>query len=164
MKINLFFFCILSAFHGFAQNDVLVLEKRGQNLKSYAAGVEITMETIYHQWFTGTIEALLHDTVYINGLSFHYREIASIRLEHKKLNFASDGSLLMVAGGGVLFLGAVNGIYRKDKAKDWYTPVSFITAGSLLILGILLKLSQYGHYNIGKKYTLQYLALSADKK
>ena len=162
-KLLLLFFLFLSV-HGYAQTDVLILEKKGANVKTFAAGTDITLETIYNQWFSGTIEALRNDTVFLNGIGFHYKEIAAIRAERTKLNYRTDGSLLVAAGGGVLLLGAVNGLYRKDQAKDWYTTTSFITAGSLLILGILILKSQYKTYTLGKKYTVEYLALSAGKK
>jgi hypothetical protein len=143
---------------------VLVLEKNGENVKTFAASMDITMETIYNQWFSGTIEAIRHDSLYINGAAFHYKEIAVIRRERTKLNYQTDGSLLMIAGGGVLLLGAVNGLYRSDPARKWFTPTSFITAGGLLLLGFFIRKSQFQKYRLGKKYSLQYLALGADKK
>jgi hypothetical protein len=164
MKKTCLLFMFLSALFAQAQTDVLVLEKNGENVKTYAAGMEITMETIYNQWFTGTIDAIRHDSLFINGSSFHYKEIAMIRRERTKINYQTDGSLLMVAGAGVLLLGTVNGIYRKDPAKKWFTPAGFITAGSLLLLGFFVRKSQFQKYRIGKKFTLQYLALSAEKK
>ena len=157
-------FCLCSFLYSFAQTDVIVLEKKGENVKTYAAGMQINFATIYNQWFEGTIEAIHHDTIFINGLAFNYKEIAIIRKDRSKLNYRTDGALLMIAGGGVLLLGAVNGLIRGDQVKDWYSSVSFITAGSFLLLGIFLTKSAYKDYRMGKKYTLQYLALGADKK
>ncbi len=164
MKKLLLFFTMSTALYSQAQTDVLVLEKRGENVKTFATGMDMTMETIYNQWFNGTIEAIRNDSIFINGIAFHYKEIAVIRRERTKLNYQTDGSLLIIAGGGVLLLGAVNGLRRSDPAKSWYTPGSFITAGSLLLLGIFIRLSQFQKYHLGRKYTLQYLALGANKK
>ena len=164
MKHLLICILLLTSIRSEAQTDVIILEKNGENVKTYAAGVEITMETVYNQWFTGTIELLRNDSIFINGMPFHYKEIASIRRERTSINYQTDGSLLMVAGGGVLLLGAVNGLYRHDKASTWFAPASFITAGSFLILGFLIRKSQFKTYHIGKKYSIQYLALSAGKK
>ena len=55
------------------------------------------------------------------------------------LNYAADGSILMVAGAGVFVLGAVNGMIRKDPADVWYTTTSYITGGALLVGGWLLR-------------------------
>jgi hypothetical protein len=158
------FLSILLALHVHAQSDVIVLEKKGVNVKTYATGMDINMQTIYNQWFTGSIEAIRHDSLFVNGIAFHYKEIAAIRMERKKLDYETDGSLLIIAGGGVLLLGAVNGLYRHDQAKTWYTTGSFITAAALLATGFFIKGSRIKKYQLGRKFTLQYLALGADKK
>lgn len=164
MKHLLVVIFLIASVSSKAQTDVIILEKNGENVKTYAAGVDITMQTIYNQWFSGTIELIRNDSIFLNGMPFHYKEIAGIRRERTSINYQTDGSLLMVAGGGVLLLGAVNGLYRHDKASKWYAPASFITAGSFLILGFLIRKSQFKTYHIGKKYSVQYLALSTGKK
>jgi hypothetical protein len=143
---------------------VLILEKNGENVKTYATGMSITMETIYHQWFDGVITAIRHDSIFVNDYPFHYKEIATIKKERRGLNYEADGYILMIAGGGVLLLNAVNGAYRGDNAKTWYSSGSFITAGSLLVGGFLLTRLRSRDYHIGKKFTLEYLALDLDKK
>ncbi|HSZ85245.1 MAG TPA: hypothetical protein VK787_04395 [Puia sp.] len=162
-KLFFIFFSVLNL-HLAAQTNVVILEKNGENVKTYAAGVEITFETIYHQWFDGVITAVRHDSVFVNDYPFHYREIATIKAERKGLNYSEDGVLLMIAGGGVLLLNAVNGAYRGDKAKSWYTSGSIITAAALLVGGFLLTKSRFKTYHLGKKFTLEYLALDLDKK
>jgi hypothetical protein len=163
MKEVFLLICLFASVSVYAQTDVFVLEKKGENVKTFAAGTEIALETVYQQWFEGTIEAIRHDSVFINGIAFHYKEIAAIRLNRNKLNYRTDGTLLMAAGGGVLVLGAVNGLYRGDPAKSWYAPASYITAGGLLLLGYLILRSANKTYTLGGKYTLEYLALSANK-
>jgi hypothetical protein len=164
MKKFLFIFFSVLGLHLGAQTNVVILEKNNENVKTYATGMEITFETIYHQWLDGVITAIRHDSIFINDYPFHYKEIATIRSERKGLNYSEDGVLLMVAGGGVLLLNAVNGAYRGDKAKSWYTSGSIITAAALLVGGFLLTKSRFKKYHLGKKYTLEYLALDLDKK
>jgi hypothetical protein len=164
MKKWCFIFLGMLYLHADAQTNVIILEKNGANVKTYATGMEISFETVYHQWFTGVITAVRHDSVFINDFPFDYREIATISAERKSLNYSEDGVLLMIAGGGVLLLGAVNGAYRGDNAKSWYTSGGFITAGSLLAGGFLLTRARFKKYHLGKKYTLEYLALDLDKK
>ncbi len=162
MKKYLLLFYILP-FSSLAQSDVLELKKHGANQKVYAPGMSFTMETIYHQWLDGTITAIRNDSVFLNGIPFHYKEIARIRSERKKFNYTTNGTILLVAGGGVLLLGAVNGLYRGDQFKDWYKPSGFITAGAFIALGLLMRSAAYRKYTLGKKYSLAYLALSANK-
>ncbi len=146
-----------------AQRDVLVLEKNGSNIKTYSEGIDITVETIYHQWFDGIITAVRHDSVFINGFPFHYKEIAAVKRDRKKLNYEADGVLLMAAGAGVVILGAVNGWYRGDNVGKWYTSTSFTTAGALIIGGYFLSKARYKYYNLGTKYTLNYISLDPNK-
>jgi hypothetical protein len=164
MKKLFLFFLVITAMHTRAQTNLLVLEKNGENVKTYSAGVDITIQTIYHQWFDGVITAIRNDSIFVNGFPFHYKEIEVIRKDRKKLNYEADGVLLMVAGGGVILLGAVNGLYRGDKAGSWFSTTSYITAAALLVGGYLLARSRYKYYRIGKKYTLDYLALDLNRK
>ena len=71
---------------------------------------------------SGTLTALRNDSVFINNIPFHYNEITTMRIERTKLNYAGDGTLLIIAGVGVLVLNTINGIYRKDDARNWFSP------------------------------------------
>lgn len=167
LRMKIFFLICFTAIdlHAFTQTNVVILEKDGANVKTYATGMNITFETIYHQWLGGVITAIRHDSLFINDYPFNYKEIAAIRAERKQLDYSSFGVLFMIAGGGVLLLNAVNGAYRGDKANTWYTSGSFITAGALLVGGFLLtRIRGYKDYHLGKKYTLEYFALDLDKK
>jgi len=166
MKRLLLIFFILP-FFCFAQpaqsDDVFELLKNGAHVKTFSTGMYISIQTIYDQWLEGNITAIRHDSIFLSGNPFHYKEITGIRIERTKLNYTTDGVLLMIAGGGVLVLGAVNGLYRGDAPKDWYKPASYITAAALLILGYVLIKSKYKKYIFGKKYTLSYLELNPNK-
>lgn len=145
-----------------AQSDVLVLQKNGQNILSYVPGKPIMLQTIYDQWFDGYVTALRNDSVFINNIPFHYKEIRAIRREREKLNYVQDGTLLMIAGGGVVALNVINGLYRKDKAGQWFSTGGWIAAGALLGGGYLLRKANKKIYPIGKKYQLHYLDLHND--
>lgn len=86
-----------------------------------------------------------------------------MRVERTKLNYGGDGSLLIIAGVGVLALNTINGIYRKDDAKNWFSATGWITAGALILGGILLKKARIKTYPLGKKYGLHYLDLHSGK-
>ena len=51
--------------------------------QAYTIGDPMSFETIYGQWFSGTIQDLHHDTVYIAGQAFNYNEIAVIRRDEQ---------------------------------------------------------------------------------
>jgi hypothetical protein len=159
MKKMILIFSFLPLFC-IAQTDVIILLRHGAHLRTYTPGMAIQLETVYNQWLGGTITIIRHDSLFLDGIPFHYKEIMALKRDRTKLNYATDGILLMIAGGGVLVLGAVNGLIRSDPPKYWYTPASFITAGSLLGLGIFLRASRSKQYLLGKKYSLEYLAVS----
>ena len=158
-----FLLALLIPLFGFSQSDLLMLNKNSAHELTFATGMHFNFETTYQQWFEGTITAIRHDSVFVNGMPFHYKEIKTVRRERTKLNYQTDGTLLMIAGGGVLLLGAVNGLYRGDPANSWYTTTSFIVAGTLLAGGFILTRLHYKKYPIGKKYSLQYLELNPNK-
>jgi hypothetical protein len=140
-----------------AQTDVLILKKYGKNIKTYETGQTIIFKTIYDQWLGGTITAMRNDSIFLNDIPFHVHEIAAIRYEGTKWNYVNDGTLLIIAGVGVLVLNVVNGLYFNEKAGTWIATSGWITAGAFIIGGLLLKRARYSDYNMGKKYTLHYL-------
>ena len=139
-----------------AQHDVLVLQKRGMHVRAYTVGDALTFKTIYDQWFTGVIDDLRRDTVYINGQAFSYKEIAAIKRDRPGTGW---GTALVAVGVGYLAIGAFNGAYRKDAAKDWYTKTDFIFSGALVAAGAALIASKTKYYAIGRKYRLLYLQI-----
>ncbi|MDP4129983.1 MAG: hypothetical protein Q8918_01965 [Bacteroidota bacterium] len=147
----------------FSQTDVLILQKNDRNIKTYAPGQPIIFETVYQQWFDGTLTDLRNDSVFINGIPFHYNEIKTMRVERTKLNYSADGTLMIIAGVGVLALNTVNGLYRKDKAGTWFSTTGWITSGALIVGGILLKKARIRTFPLGKKYGLHYLELRSYK-
>ncbi len=147
----------------FCQTDVLILQKEGRNIKTYAPGQHIIFETIYEQWFDGTLTDLRNDSVFINGIPFHYNEIKTMRVEREKLNYIQDGTFLIIAGVGVLVLNTVNGLYRKDKPAEWFSTTGWITAGALILGGILLRRARTRTFPLGKKYGLHYLEIHSYK-
>src|SRR5665213_334011 len=149
---------------GLSQTDVLILQKNGRNIKTYAPGQPIIFETVYQQWFDGTLTELRNDSVFVNGIPFHYNEIKNMRLERSKLNYGADGTLLIIAGAGVLVLNSVNGLYRKEKPARWFAATDWITAGALIVGGILLKKARIRTFPLGKKYGLHYLDLHSYKR
>jgi len=127
-KLIILLFCIIP-FFAHAQRDVLVLQKRGMHVRAYTVGDQLIFRTIYDQWFTGVIDDMRRDTIYISGQAFSYKEIDAIQRARK----GSDlGKTMLLAGGGFIVISAVNGLLRKDAAKDWFTNSGYIIGGGLL--------------------------------
>jgi hypothetical protein len=146
-----------------SQTDVLILQKNGRNIKTYETGMAIGFQTVYDQWLGGTITDLRNDSVFLNNIPFHIHEIRAIRQDFTKWNYLTDGTLLIVAGVGVLVLNVVNGLYNNEKAGTWVTASGWITSGAFILGGILLKRARYKDYVFGKKYTLHYLNMHVGK-
>ena len=140
-----------------SQTDVLILQKKGRNIKTFETGMTIGIHTVYDQWLGGTITALRNDSLFLNNIPFHVHEIDAIRQDNTKWNYLNDGTLLIVAGVGVLVLNVVNGLYTGESSGSWVKTSGWITAGAFIIGGILLRRARYSDYKIGKKYTLHYL-------
>jgi hypothetical protein len=160
--VILLFFCI--PFFAEGQTDLLILKKRGKQVYTYTVGSGLAMKTIYNQWFEGMITDMRHDSIMISGQAFHYKEIAAIRLSHVNFSNTVLSAGMMVAGGGIFVLGAVNGLYRKDSSKDWYTTSGLITGAACLVGGYLLTKTRVTTCNVGRKYQIDYLVLNTNKK
>ena len=161
-KLLILFICLIP-FVGKAQNDVLVLQRRGMHERAYTVGDPMIFKTVYGQWFSGTIEDLRHDTVYIAGQGFHYNEIAVIQRTASKINFATLGVTMMIAGGGFAAISAINGGLRQDHPNQWFTTGGYVIAGALLVGGFLLAELSSKYYKLGGRFKLTYLQITPDK-
>lgn len=148
---------ILTPLLGISQTDVLILQKNGRNIKTYAPGMPIMIHTIYDQWLGGTLTDLRHDSIYINNVPFHVNEIDAIHENFSKLHLQSGGTILIIAGVGVLALNVINGLYAKEPAGSWIKVSGWITAGAFILAGILMKSARFKKYPIGKKYSMRYM-------
>jgi hypothetical protein len=164
MLRTIIFLFFLIPFVAIGQNDVLVLKKRGYHLRSYTIGDELTMKSVYDQWLSGTITGMRNDTIFLNGNPFNYKEIAAIRRSHANFGNTTLPFGMMGSGFGIFFLGAFNGLYRHDQAKDWYTKSGVITGASLLVIGYALTFTKTKTYRMGRRYKLDYLQLTFNKK
>jgi len=142
-----------------SQTDVLILQKNGRNIKTYAPGQPIMIHTVYDQWLGGTLTDLKNDSVFINSIPFHVNEIDGMRKDFSKLHLQSGGTILIIAGVGVLALNVINGLYTNEPAGSWIKASGWVTAGAFILAGILMKSARYKNYPIGKIYTLHYLNL-----
>ena len=181
-RILLLLPAVLFLLPAFGQNNVLLLRKKNKTIQNYYAGKFIAIETVNKSFADGLITKITNDSIYIRhfdiessmttygGVYFdtafryttaiHVNEIGVIVVSRKNSNRKRNGIILMAAGGGVMVLGAVNGLYRGEPPKDWYKPSGYITAGALLALGYWMSRTATKKYAIGKKFRLKILPLS----
>ncbi len=115
-----------------SQTDVLILQKNGRNIKTYAPGMTIMIHTVYDQWLGGTITDLRNDSIFINNIPFHVHEIDAIRKNFSKLHLQTGGTILIIAGVGVLALNVINGLYTNESAGSWVKPPDGLLPAHLL--------------------------------
>ena len=181
MKSFLLFFFLLLTTISYTQTNVLLLQKHGKTQRSFFAGHFISIQTKVGSYANGIITKIDHDSLYIRhfdieesvttygGVYFdtafryttaiHYKDIGALVSTVDQSGRKRSGTILLLAGGGVMALGAINGLYRNDKPRDWYKPSSYIVAGALAGAGALLKFSGHPKTRLGKKYTLKILQL-----
>jgi hypothetical protein len=181
-KAALLLLFLLPNLFAYSQNDVLLLQRRGKNHKTYFTGRYIYIQTKQGNYADGIITAIMKDSIYIRhfdiqrsftdfgGIYFdtafryttaiHYKDIGAIISNKDQSGRKNRGTLLMIAGGGVMALGAINGLYRGDAPRDWYKPSGYIVAGTLTGLGALLKYGGNPKTPIGRKYSLKILPLA----
>ena len=158
-RILIILFCVIP-FLSRAQHDILVLEKNNMHVRSYTIGDPMTFETVYGQWFTGTIDDLHRDTVYINGQAFSYKEIAALSKEKSSLvTGKAAGITAIIVGTGVFVLGAVNGGIRGDRTKDWYTTSGIVLGSALIATGAVLIATARRYYKLRGRFKLQYMQI-----
>jgi hypothetical protein len=157
-KIIILAFCAIPFFSQ-AQHDVLALEKNGMHVRSYTIGDPMTFRTIYGQWFSGAIEDLRRDTIYIAGQAFSYKEIGAIARDRTKFNPKAWGVGAMTVGAGVFLLGAVNGGLQGTQSSQWYSTSGLVLGTALITGGVLLLTVPKKYYTLGGKFQLQYLQI-----
>ena len=180
-RLNLLILCLLFNLIAFAQTNVLLLQKNGKTQKSIFAGHYISILTRQGSSANGIITKIGLDTIYIRhfdieqsmsdlgGVYFdtafryttaiHVKDIGALVSKEDLSGRKKTGNILMIAGAGVLALGAINGLYRGDPPKEWYETSSYIVSGALLATGAWFKFSKSPKTRLGKKFTLKILPL-----
>lgn len=158
-RILILIICLIP-FLGRAQRDVLVLQRNGMHVKAFTVGDQLAFETVYGQWFSGTIEDLHRDTVYIAGQAFNYNEIGAIKREDNKGDLNALGLKIMVAGLGFTAISVINGARRQDHPNEWFTTSGYIIAGALLVGGFIMAELRPKTYKLGGRFKLTYLQIT----
>lgn len=182
MKTILFLagmFCVAGVY---AQaSDFMLFKKKGITKKTYFTGSTIVFTSKSGANIEANILAIRNDSlflrqyitrpvmtqlgVYVLDTSFyyyqyHYRDIAAIGKTGRRFDWASSGGALM--GGGLLLTVASGVVYLSDNKK--FSPELLGAAVGLMGVGYLLSRSGGKGMEIGKKYSLEYIRASDNKK
>lgn len=168
----------------FAQDDFLILKKKnGKVLERYFPGKTIRFSASDYTRQEGYITRIKHDTLFLNyyviqlmptktggmwpdtaqtyHLAYDYHDIVSIDDSRNSLRSSSMGTFLQTGGIAFAAIGMINGLSRQEKGKKFFSGSYVIAAPVLYLSGWLIKHSSSKKKIIGKKYSLQYVKLSA---
>lgn len=165
-RLLILLFCFIP-FWIHAQTDILVLQKRGMHLLSFTVNDVVKLKTSVtgSEWLEGPIEDMRHDSVYLEGQVFSYKDITAIQRTRTKSGLMLFGSAAWVIAGGIIVLGAVNGgLVRHDPAREWYTTSGLVTAGVMAVAGYFMRNSYVRTYHLGGRFKLVYLVLNPRRK
>lgn len=169
-----FLFCLISA----AQNDFIVLKKKGRTVKTLFTGSQISFITTV-RYYSGRIGSVENDSIYLleydirripttlgiyildtlatYRTGIHYKDILKIYRERKGFDLSASGASLL--GGGILITTVGLGTWIFTKSGDRYHASPKLVIGSALLgaAGYALLKTNSHSYTIGKKYELNYI-------
>lgn len=181
MKLLLICFLWLAAVTAHAQpGDFFILKtKPGKTIQRFYTGVYIDFITTQGESYSGFIKkvaadsvwveyqrefrgftaigSVITDTIFYQARKFAVHDIAKIHKGDRGFSSVAAGKLLQILSGGYATLHLVNGLIQKQTI-NWK---NIGIAAGVYLLGTLFNQLQRDYYYIGKKYRLQYIALSA---
>ncbi|MEP7110900.1 MAG: hypothetical protein ABI760_23095 [Ferruginibacter sp.] len=176
-------FLLLLGSQTFAQSsDVILLKKNNKTIKRYFAGTDIDLTTITGAYISGNITKIKNDSLFLRQFvirqtptqlgvfvldtvatyyyKYHYNQVSAIGKTRRGFNLSGSAASLM--GGGALLMVASGVVFLFDREK--FSPGLLIASASLATLGYVMAKTGGKGMNIGKKYSLVYLAISENKK
>ncbi len=165
----------------FAQNDFVVLQKRGRTIERYFTGNNITVYTKDNFLISGNIKKCVLDTIFLEipitrdiptmfgvvqdttGYTSYKLPISQVKLiPARRWNTAKVGNMLVQGGilvGGILLL---NKVHFSNNPNANYI-FQFFSAGAINVAMAFIRPFGKGKpagYHIGKKYQLVMLKVS----
>ncbi len=182
--MRLLFICLffsLTNTSGAQSSDMLVLKKKGKTVDRFFAGNEISFSTgpVYYD---GVISSIDRDTIFLTQYdirqipttlgvyyidtvaTYHsaicYRDIVALNKKHdKSFNWSGSGAALF--GGGTLLtaFGLGSWLFAKPDTRYYASPYLVGASALLGTAGYFLMRAGSGGIVIGKKYSLEYIAV-----
>lgn len=166
------------------QADFVILKKHDKTVATYYSGMHISFSTTSGAYFNDAyINGIKDDTLYLQQFiiqylptnigtyiidtvgsyryKYHYNQVAAIG-QKERTNFNLKGSGASLLGGGALLALGSGIVFLADREK-FSAPLLLASVG-LGTLGYFLAKGKKNGMVIGKKYKLQYMNMSNQKK
>ncbi len=169
------FFCF--NFSISAQSDILLLQKKDQTIKTWVRGSQINFQFSNYQWINGVIKLIRNDSISVRQMEvrtvadrfgfpiidtawfgiikLHIKEIRALPKKAKWGEFITNGSLLKLGSLAYIFLNIVNGFISNQSISAGSNLTNIGIAGSVFIVGTILKATHKDVTLLGKKYTMK---------
>ena len=164
-----------------APSGFLVLKKGNKTVSRYYPGSPMFFYTTESMPVTGVVDRITPDSIYLyqyqirriqraDGaaifdttgrypLSFSIANIGSFPAGRQRgKNILTDGTLLMIGGGGYLVVNMINTTRLGDPPFGEENLPNILMAAGAVVAGFIMKKSWPSRWYIGKKYKLQALA------
>lgn len=183
MKILFISFVAMFSFFSIKgqSSDLLILKKNNRTLQTFFPGNEIIFNTST-RYYDAVIQSINHDSLFLiqydirqvptslgiyildtlgtYPFAVNYKEITGFgKYGNKKFNWAGSGGALL--GGGTLLTTVGLGTWLFTKPKTTYYASPYLVGGAALLAGIgyFLAKASGKKMALGKKYTLEYIAV-----
>ncbi len=182
-KIVVFLVFIFFHYAAFTQSDLLVLKQRNQTIQSWISGSLINFQFSNKQWIQGIVKNVKQDTILLEQIiirqvpnQFGFPTIDTFKMGFMKLhvneiygmpkrNFSSgiiaNGTLFQLGGGAYMFLNIFNSLIQNDQVFSSVNLTRLGIAGGIFLIGTLLHNSHRTYITLGKKYTMQTIAIGS---
>jgi hypothetical protein len=167
---------LLCASCAFSQNDLLVLKKHNQVVKTWVRGSSISFQFSSKQWLQGIIKSARNDSLLldlyvlrqvanqfglptvdtgkIGLLKLHIKEIYAVPKAKTGSSIFTNGMLFKLAGGAYIFFNVFNSLTHGDEVFSSDNAKGLGIAVGLIGVGIILSATHKEDIVLGKKYTL----------
>lgn len=167
---------LLSASFAFSQNDLLVLKKHNQIVKTWVRGSPIVFQFSNKQWLQAIIKTIQHDSLLLDIyvlrqvanqfglptvdtgkvglLKLHIKEIYAMPKAKQGGSIFTSGAFFKVAGGAYLFFNIFNSLTHGEQVFSSDNMPGIGIALGVIGVGIILGATHETDFVLGKKYTL----------
>jgi hypothetical protein len=177
MRIRLTVFILLiSASFAFSQNDLLVLKKKNQIVKTWVRGSSISFQFSNKQWLQAIIKTIRNDSLLldiyvlrqvanqfglptidtgkIGLLKLHIKEIYALPKAKQGGGMFTSGAFFKIAGGAYIFFNVFNSLTHGEQVFSSDNMPGIGIALAVIGVGIILGATHETDVVLGKKYSL----------
>lgn len=177
---------VLSLTGSYAQSDLLVLKQKNRTIQTWVPGSLISFQFSSKQWLQGIIKTIRNDSITMEQIdirtvpnAFGFPTIDTAKLGIMKLHvnevygmpkrvygsgIFTNGVLLQLGSGAFMFLNITNSLIRNEQVFSPLNLGRLGVAGSVFVVGSLLRAGHKTYIVLGKKYRLETIHVGADNR